>query len=147
MVSYINSDRILSEFQEAKDVDAKLSAERDKMAAEINTMKNGIDSLYAELGRKQLIWSEQKKQETQAQLQTMYASFQQAQMDKFGEGGELAKLNEELLNPVLEKIDAAIKEVGTEGNYDFIFDTVNANIVYAKDDKFDITDLVLEKLK
>lgn len=146
-IGYINSNRILMEYKEAVEVEQKFQKEVEKSANEINKMKATMDSLYADFERKQLIWSEQKKADTQARLQAMYAEIQQKQMDKFGEQGEMQKLRADLLQPVLEKIDKVIKEIGQEQDFDFIFDAIQGNIVYSKEDKYDITDQVLEKLK
>ena len=47
---------------------------------------------------------------------------------------------------VLQKINDAIKKIGDEGGYDFIFDTVAGNILYAQE-KYDLTERVLEELR
>ncbi|MFC1726402.1 OmpH family outer membrane protein [candidate division KSB1 bacterium] len=146
-IGYINSARILTEFKDAIEVDQKLQRESEKMAGDINRMRVQIDSLLADYEKKQLIYSREKKAEVEGRLQTMYADVQKAQQDKFGENGEFEKLRIQLLNPILEKIDKVIKELGQEGTYDFIFDARQGNIVYADEDKYDITDLVLERLK
>ena len=146
-IGYINSAKILTEFKDAVEVDAKLQRESEKMAGDINRMRAQIDSLMADYEKKQLIYSREKKAEVEGRIQTMYADVQRVQMEKFGEEGEFEKLRIQLLNPVLEKIDKVIKEVGQEGNYDFIFDARQGNIVYAIEDKYDITDLILERLK
>jgi len=146
-IGYINSQRILNEFEEAKKVDKKLKQESERMAQDINNMKARLDSLMADYEKKQLVLSEQRKADMEQRMNQLYADLQQTQMEKFGEQGELAKLQQELFKPILDKIDVAIKEVGNEGNFDFIFDAANGNIVFAKEDKYDVTDLVLEKLK
>jgi Skp family chaperone for outer membrane proteins len=49
------------------------------------------------------------------------------------------------MGPVFDEINEAIHKVGEEEGYDFIFDAVAGNIVYAKEDH-DVTDKVLKEL-
>ena len=51
------------------------------------------------------------------------------------------------MKPIMDKINAAIQKVGEEERYDFVFDTVAGNIVYARDNSNDLTDFVIEELE
>jgi outer membrane protein len=79
-------------------------------------------------------------------LQALYLKFQQFQQEVWGQNGKLFQRNLELTRPVVEKINAAIAEIGDEENYDFIFDASQGNVVHAKEE-FDLTDRVLEVLR
>ena len=48
---------------------------------------------------------------------------------------------------IYDKINTAITKVGEEERYDYIFDTVNANIVYVSETSNDLTELVVEELE
>ena len=51
------------------------------------------------------------------------------------------------MKPIQNKIFTAIKEIAEEEDLDFVFDrTSDVTLLYAKE-KYDITNLVLEKLK
>jgi outer membrane protein len=66
---------------------------------------------------------------------------------KFGTNGELFQKQDELMKPVQNRVFTAIKEVAEKEDLDFVFDRSGDVIfLYAKD-KYDITNLVLEKLK
>lgn len=65
------------------------------------------------------------------------------------EQGLQAKLGEkrnELLTPILEKIDVAIKAVGKEGGYTMIFDSSGMNVMLYHDTSTDVIALVKAKL-
>jgi Skp family chaperone for outer membrane proteins len=64
--------------------------------------------------------------------------------DKFGQQGEAAQRNNELLRPIVEKVNNIINQIATEENYDFIFDS-KAGIVFAKK-SYDLTDKVIRAL-
>ena len=74
-------------------------------------------------------------------------SIERFQMEKFGpNGGEIYKLQNQLLAPVLSKIDAAIQKIGKERGYDYIMDAVSGALVYAIE-SHDLTDEVIDELR
>ena len=68
------------------------------------------------------------------------------QLKYFGPQGELYKMQETLLKPILSVIDEAIQNIGKEKGYDYIFDAVQGSIVYALD-SHNLTQDVLNELK
>ena len=72
---------------------------------------------------------------------------QQFQQEKWGQSGEYFKKEAEVMQPVIEKVNKAIAKVGEEMKYDYIFDTVSANIVYASPSQTDLTEEVLNELE
>jgi outer membrane protein len=66
---------------------------------------------------------------------------------KFGVKGELFKAQEDLMKPVQNKIFTAIQDVAKDQDLDFVFDRSNAPILLYAKDKYDITSLVMDKLK
>ena len=55
------------------------------------------------------------------------------------------KLNAELTQPIIEKMNLVLNELGENEGYDIIFDVAPGGIVYA-DEGFDLTDRVLDGL-
>ena len=91
------------------------------------------------------LWVENRynrKQEKQQEIQNLYLKIQKYSADKWGQNGEFFKEQEKLMQPVFDKINVAIKAIGEEEGFDYIFDTVNANIVYASPSQPDITSSV-----
>ncbi|MBN2105312.1 OmpH family outer membrane protein [bacterium] len=145
-LGYVDSQRILSTNADAKDAQQKLEAEAAKWTQELQRMEQEIKEKMETLEQQSLLLSEEKKQERIQELQGLQEQAQQYQLNKWGDNGEAFKLRQQFLGPVYEKINAAIHKVGEEGSYDFIFDTVNGNLLYAEN-KYDLTDLVIEELE
>lgn len=59
---------------------------------------------------------------------------------------DLARLQEQLMAPIQQKIDEAVKAVGQEGNYTFIFPHEEALLLYTGSDVTDVTNAVKAKL-
>jgi len=145
-LGYVDSQRILSTNADAKDAQQKLETEAAKWTQKLQDMEQEIKDKMESLEQQSLLLSEEKKQERIQELQNLQAEAQQYQYDKWGDNGEAFRLRKQYLEPVYDKINTAIHKVGEEGNYDFIFDTVNGNLLHAQD-KYDLTDLVIEELE
>lgn len=59
---------------------------------------------------------------------------------------DLARLQEQLMAPIQQKIADAVKTVGQEGNFTFIFPNEQALLLYTGSDVTDVTPLVKTKL-
>jgi outer membrane protein len=71
----------------------------------------------------------------------------ESRIQEFRAGAEedLAKKENELLEPIITKVKTAIEEVAKEGSYTYIFDSSAGILLYAKDSE-DIMSQVKKKL-
>jgi outer membrane protein len=145
-IGYIDSERILSEFEESKEAQKKLAEENKEWETRAGSMKQQIADMEADMEQQSLLLSDEKKSEKLQELQALYLRFQQFQQEIWGQEGRLFQRNLELTRPVVEKVNAAISQVGDEDGYDFIFDASQGNVVHAKAE-YDLTERVLELLK
>jgi outer membrane protein len=76
------------------------------------------------------------------ELQTLQQRIQGFQQEA---QNEITKKRNEFFQPVQEKAQKAINDVGSENGFTYIFD-VNAGIVYAADNTIDVLPLVKKKL-
>jgi outer membrane protein len=81
----------------------------------------------------------QKKQEELQKAQQYLQNYGKAMEE------DLGILRRQLLQPLVTKLDAAVREVGKEGGYQVIFDTSNGGALFASDSD-DVTALVKTKL-
>ena len=147
-IGYIDSNRIMQELDEVREVRVELEKEQRKMESDMQLMIGRRDSLVQayEL-QKILLVDENKRIEKEREIQMLEQSIERFQMEKFGpNGGEIYKLQNQLLAPVLSKIDAAIQKIGKERSYDYIMDAVSGALVYAIE-SHDLTDEVIDELR
>lgn len=143
---YINSEFILSQFEEFKEAQSKLEVEGRKLEKQYYDMAATLDSLQQEYERQKFLMTENNRAIKENQMRRLAENIQKFQVEKLGPQGEFYQKQQALADPVLQKINSAIKKVGEEGGYDFIFDTVAGNVLYAQD-KHDLTDKVLKELQ
>lgn len=146
-LAYINSQKIIATYKEAKDAQERLNKISQQWEEEGRAMQKQFQELGEQLESQSLLMSEERKREKQQELQTLYMKIQQFQNEKWGQNGELFKKQEEIMQPIFDKINAAIKKVAEEQNFDYVFDTINGNIVYASPKQIDLTDQVLQELE
>lgn len=145
-IGYINSEVILAQFEDFKEAQSKLEVEGRKLEKQYYDMQARLDSMYADYERQKFLMTEANRASKEAEIQRLANEIQAFQMEKLGPQGEFYRKQAELADPVLQKINDAIKKIGDEGGYDFILDTVAGNILYAQD-KYDLTERVLEELR
>lgn len=146
-IGYINSNRILETYKEAVDVRKQLADLNAQWEQEARNMQEEIQQLQEQLEAQSLLLSEERKAEKQQEIQDLYLQYQQFLQEKWNpQGGEAVKREAELLQPVFDKINKAIKKIGDEQGFHYIFDVVNSNILYASDDQPDLTKQLLEEL-
>ena len=145
-IGYIDSNKILSTYAPAVDAQKKLEAEAAQWGQELQKMQDDFRSQQEALEQQSLLLSDAKKREKAEELQVLYTRIQQYQNEKWGDQGEFFKRRNQLMQPVIETIDTAIKALGDREGYDFIFDAVQGNLLHAKAE-YDLTDKVLKELE
>ena len=72
--------------------------------------------------------------------QQAIASLEQEVLDK------ITKKRDEILKPIIDKVNAAVQDVGKENGYSMIFDSSLYNFILSSEDSDDVTPLVKKKL-
>ncbi|AFN75115.1 outer membrane chaperone Skp (OmpH) [Melioribacter roseus P3M-2] len=146
-IGYVDSEAIMSQLPEAQDAQKKLDAIIKEWQEELNKMEKDWKTKYEDYEKRKLILSEQKRVEIEKELVQLEEQISKFRQEKFGVRGELFQKKEELDKPILNRIFNAIEEVAKENDFDFIFDkSGDIMFLYAKEE-YDVTNLVLEKLK
>jgi outer membrane protein len=144
-IGYIDSYRIRQEFKEFGEAQTSFDKDVAAWQQELDSLRQELEAAAEEFQRQRLILSEDAKARKEDELRTTEQQFQQKTSQIFGPGGTAEKANEKLVKPILDKINAVLEKIAVENNYDYIFDSVNGNVAYAKKE-FDLTDMVLEEL-
>ncbi|MCD6376029.1 MAG: OmpH family outer membrane protein [Caldisericaceae bacterium] len=143
--AYVESQRILNEYQEYQDVQKQLEQLRSKYDAEYQQMVKEYNALLEEIDSQSLLLSPEKKQQKMQAAQDKAMQIEQYKYEKLGPEGEFYKKSMELTRPIIDKINKLIAKIGEEEGYDFIFDASSGALVHALP-KYDITDRIIEEL-
>lgn len=142
-IVYIDSSKLLQEYQEAKDVESKYKAKSEQMGKELDAQlsKFRADVAYFEKNAqsKGMQWAQQTGAALQEREQRL-AYTQQAMMQ------QLQEESGQEMDSLVKGVKDFIKEYGKEKGYDYILSTGEVStVLYAKDGQ-DITDEIIKLL-
>lgn len=124
--------------------------ELDKIAAEWNQEIAGeydkIKSLYNKYQAEQVLLSEEVKAQREEEIMQKERVVRELQKRKFGSEGELFLKRREIINPIQEKVFAAIETFALDRGYDLVLDKAGSAGVLFVGDEFDKTDLIKRRL-
>ena len=143
--AYVQSQKVLAEYQEYIDVQNRLEGIRNGYEAEYQQMVKEYNDMIGEIESQSLLLSPEKKQEKMRQAQEKALSIEKYKYDKLGPEGEFYRKNLEFTKPIIDKINKLIAKIGEDEGYDFIFDASSGALLHAMP-KYDITDQILEEL-
>jgi outer membrane protein len=146
-IGYVDSDTIMKQLPDAQDTQKKLDAIIKEWQEELSKIEREWKTKYDDYEKRKLILSEQKRVEIEKELVTLEDQISKFRQEKFGVRGELFQKQEELMKPLQNRIFNAIQDVAKENDFDFIFDRSGDIIFLFAKEEYDVTRLVLEKLK
>lgn len=142
-LGHVNSQEILTIMPDRANIEKTINDLQSQWEGELVKMREEYNSKIKEYQEKQATMPESIKQARQseiAEIEQRITTFQQTAYT------DLQKKQQELFAPVVEKVKKAITEVGTEGNYLYIFDLSTQTVIYQSPKSNDITPLVKKKL-
>jgi outer membrane protein len=146
-VAYVDSDTIMKNYADAQDAQQKIDALVQEWREEIAKRESEWKTKYDDYEKRKLILSDQKRVEIEKELVALEDDLTSFKQSKFGVNGELFQKQDEIMKPIQNKVFNVINEIAAEEDYDFIFDrSGDMMFVFAKEE-YDITALVLDKLK
>lgn len=141
--AYIDTAKLMEEYTEAKDLDAKFKAkgeaEAKKFEVEEANFKAEVANFQKNAQANGQAWAQQKNAELEQKQQRLQYAAQSV-------GQKLQVENATEMDTLVKSVKAFIKDYGKEKGYDYIYGTGDAaTILYAKD-QYDITKEVIKLL-
>ncbi|MGQ1785389.1 MULTISPECIES: OmpH family outer membrane protein [unclassified Saccharicrinis] len=140
---HVNIQKLVSELPEKLAADKKLQEEAQKLEENLKVMNEELESKYTDYMDKrdslpELIVATKEKeiQELQQRLQNFKMLAQQ----------NIQTQEQQMLQPIIQKIQKAIDEVGAENGFIYIFDVSSRVVIYHSEKSTDVEELVKAKL-
>lgn len=141
-MGYVNSALLLSEHPDIKAADSKLEGLQTQYAKQIQDKIAVLQGKYSSLEKERANIAPKELQDRVAALQQEEQALAQEEQSL---QQEFLKKREELYQPILDKVNNAISEVGKEGSYLFIFDASQGALLFT-DETLDLTSAIKAKL-
>ena len=141
--AYVDTNKLLDEYAEAKDIDAKYKAKADEMGKELKLEAERFQNDAAAFERNARANGEIWARQNSGPLQKRQQELQYAQQ------AILQRLQQESgveMDTMVSSVKRFIKEYGKKNGYDYVYGTGEAvSILYAQD-KYDITSEIVKAL-
>ena len=142
-LGHINSQEIISIMPEVEVIQKTLNDLQTEWESTLLKMREEYYAKIKEYQEKQATMPESIKEARQSEIMEIeqrVTTFTQTA------SADLQKKQQELFEPVIERVRKAINEVGAENNFTYIFDLGMQTIIYNSPKSNDITPLVKKKL-
>lgn len=126
---HVDAQSIMQSLPEFIKARGELEALSKQYENDMKAMQDEIQKKSDEYDRTKSTMNETKRQETEASLQQLFQKYQQALQDN---QQALQKAQQDKMQPIMNKIMTAIKNVGNNGGYVYIMD-VSGGIPYISD--------------
>ncbi|WP_080237209.1 OmpH family outer membrane protein [Spirosoma rigui] len=146
-LGYTNIDYVLAQTPEAKDIQNQLTIQRTQSENELKRMQKELEDKYGAYEKGAAQMSDVIRKDRETELQGL-----QGRIQEFGRTAEnsLQTKYQQLVNPVVQKIQKAIDDVAKENKYTYVFNLdAGANtipILLVAPEQDNITELVLRKM-
>lgn len=145
-MAYIDTEYILQNIPEYNDAQEEINQMSVNWAKELKTLQNKIDQMVREYQTESVLLSDDMKNKREAAIAAKEQELADLQMQYFGPEGELFTKKIELIQPIQEKVYNAITQVAQVKNYAFVLDKAAGNTILYCNEKFDISDDVLDEI-
>lgn len=141
-IGYINSQAIIARNPAAVAAQEQFKREMVPWESELKTLETEIAGLLSRYQAQQVTLTADARRARQQEI----VQKQQAYQDRMDQiEADAARRQQELVQPIMERINSIIQDIRQAGSYTFIFD-VSAGGLIAADEAFDLTDDVLRRL-
>lgn|SRR5690606_29901408 len=138
--AYIDTERLMKEYEESKDFETKYQAMSERMQNELDSdmkkFQRDVEDLQRNAQTNGMQWAQQREAELTKRQQTLMQK-EQNYMKKFQEEGAMER------DSLVTKMKDFIKTYGAENGYDYIYGTGDAATVLFAKDEYDITDEII----
>jgi len=142
-IGYIDSQQILNQDPVALQAQQQFEADLARYRAEVDQIGQDLQDLIGQYEQQEAMLSEEAKANRQEEIRLTQTQYQQ----RISELEQQAGLRQaELVEPVMERINAVIDDIRADGGYSMIIDVAAQGIISA-DPTLDLTAEVVRRLQ
>ncbi len=142
-LGFIDSQAVIGAYPGTQEAQATFNTENQVWERQATALQSEVEQLNNELERQSMAMSQERRTQLTAQLQQKYTEYQQFIDRIWGQEGQAYQRNQELMAPIIARVNEVLEEVGTDEGWDYIFDAASGGIVYASP-VHDLTPRVIE---
>ncbi|MCK5637372.1 MAG: OmpH family outer membrane protein, partial [Flavobacteriaceae bacterium] len=145
-VAYIDMNYILENVPEYVDAQSKLDSKISKWQQKLDVLSKEIETQKIDLSNEKSLLTKELIREYEEDILIKENELRRLQNAYFGPTGDLFQLRNQLAKPVQDQVYNAVQEIAVRKKYDFVLDKSSDLILLYSNNKFDISELVLNTI-
>ena len=129
--AYVDTDYILNKIPEFKQAQDKLDNFSTDWQAEIESKYAAVEKMYRAYQQEKVLLTDNMKSKREEAIITKETDAKNLQQKYFGPQGQLFTKRQELITPIQDKIQNAIKELAKANKYQIVFDSSSDLIMFS----------------
>jgi outer membrane protein len=146
-IGHINSETIMQTLPEAIDAQKSIDALVAGWEAELQKMQADWKKKFDDYDKRKLILTDQVRADQEREIRELDQNITDFRNKKFGQNGELFQKQGEIMKPIQNKMFHVLEEIAKDDGYDYIFDRSGEILVLYANDKYDLTQRVLQRMQ
>jgi outer membrane protein len=132
---------------EAIDAQKSIDALVAGWEADLQKMQAEWKKKFDDFDKRKLILTDQVRADQERELRELDQSITDFRNKKFGQSGELFQKQGEIMKPIQNKMFHVLEEIAKDDGYDYVFDRSGEILVLYANDKYDLTQRVLQRMQ
>jgi outer membrane protein len=146
-IGYFNSEKVLSAIPAYKSAQQQLESYSKQFQDVIDAEYAKIETLYNRYQQQKGNLTAQARQIRENEIIQKEQDVKKLQQEYFGQDGQMQQHSERLMQPIMEKVDAAIEKVARGGGFALVLDVASIQGVAYKNEQYDLSDAVIKALE
>lgn len=143
-IAYVNSAEIYEEAPGAQAAQTRFEQEMTTYRQEVQRLGEELQTMIASYEQQQMTLSAEVRQAREAAIREKDGAYRERVSQLENEAG---RRQQELVEPIMRKINEVIESIRAEGSYSLIFDVGPGSNIIAADPALDLTSEVIRRLR
>jgi outer membrane protein len=142
-IAIVDITRVLEEMPDYKLAQTELDNIAAQWRQQIALEYDQIKAMYNKYQAEQVLLSEEARQKREEEIMAREQQARDMQKDKFGANGALFRKRQDIVQPIQERVYAAIQTYADDRGFDFIFDKGGSSGLIFSNPDYDKTDDII----
>lgn len=145
-IAIVDITKVLEQLPDYKEAQNQLDGIAAQWRQEISIEYDQIKAMYNKYQAEQVLLSEDARKQKEDEIMEREKLARELQREKFGPEGALFRKRQDLVQPIQERVYAAIKTYAEDRGFDFIFDKGGSGGLIFSNAEYDKTDDIIRAL-
>ncbi|AJR03197.1 OmpH family outer membrane protein [Siansivirga zeaxanthinifaciens] len=145
-IGYIDTEYILENVPEYQEATAQLNAKAVKWKNEIDSKLSAIEQKRKDLSNEKALLTKELIDERDEDIAFEEKEILDYQQKRFGPNGDLFLQKKQLMQPIQDQIFAAVQDIASKKQYDFIFDKSSDAVMLYSEKRFDLSEQIIRSI-